>query len=271
MTTHQASSSILFKAVFIVVLLCAPASAFITAGQIDDFENGTVMGWGGGANPTNNSSGGPAGVDDNFLRIVANQPIGPGSRLAMTNDLQWSGNYIDTGVTAIGMDVRNTSLVPVQLRVLALFGPGGNFTSAVPVTVANDGQWHHIVLGVLSADMLPIGTAPIGGFSYVATFSALPRLMIRHDPDPPNPPGTGDPINGVLDFDNITAIVPCPCEGDVDAGTTLDGHDIQVFAEMFLGSIPTTNCADLAAPIGVPLDASDLAAFVDRLLDGSCP
>ena len=269
MYTHQTSAGFLF-AVFLVALFCAPATAFITAGQIDDFENGTVMGWGGGANPTNFASGGPAGVDDNFLRIVANQPIGPGSRLAMTNDLQWSGNYIAQGVTAIGLDIRNTSPVPVQLRVLSLFGPGGDFTSATPVTVANDGQWHHIVLSILSADMLPVGSAPIGGFNYAATFSALPRLMLRHDPDPPSPSGSGDPINGVLDFDNITAIVPCTCEGDLDADTTPNGQDIQVFTEMYLGSIPPTNCADLAAPIGGPLDASDLAAFVDRLLDGSC-
>lgn len=190
----------LFAALFAVSAVTSLAQASIVVGQIDDFEDGTVMNWGGGANPVNIATGGPAGANDNYVQITADRPSGPASRLAMYNDLQWSGDYITAGVTAIEMDVLNSSGQDVHMRLLSLFGGGGDYTSLNATIVPDDGQWHHIVLSVLPGDLVSVG-----GFDYNATFSALPRLMLRHDADPAAGAGQGDAIMGVLGFDNITA------------------------------------------------------------------
>lgn len=183
-----------------VIAYCSVASATIVLGQIDDFEDGSLMNWSGGAAPSNIATGGPAGANDNYLQIVADRPSGPASRLAMFNDMQWTGDYIAAGVTAIEMDVLNTGMVPVHLRLLTLFGGGGDYTSLNASVIPADGMWHHVTLSLLPGDLLSVG-----GFDYNATFSSLPRLMLRHDEDPAGGQGSGDPINGTLGFDNITA------------------------------------------------------------------
>ena len=62
----------------------------VVAGHLDNFEDGTVQGWnidlfGAGAPnpPININTGGPAGVDDNFLQYTTTgNPGGPGSNQA---------------------------------------------------------------------------------------------------------------------------------------------------------------------------------------------
>ena len=95
----------------------------------------------------------------------------------------------------------NTGTLPVHIRLFTLFGLGGDYTSASAAVIPADGVWHSISLGVQLADMVSVG-----GFDYNATFGNLPRLMIRHDADPAGGQGAGDPINGVLGFDNIKAV-----------------------------------------------------------------
>ncbi len=64
----------------------------------------------------------------------------------------------------------------------------------------------------------------------------------------------------------------CVCLGDLNADTAVDGRDITLFVEMFLGSQPVDPCADLALPTGADLDLADLQGFVVRLLNGpGCP
>ena len=80
----------------------------VVAGQIDDFENGTVQSWseGGGLStspnpPVNISTGGPNGANDNFLRNVSSGGFGAGSRMVMFNQNQWTGNYTGQKIVAI--------------------------------------------------------------------------------------------------------------------------------------------------------------------------
>lgn len=200
MKKNHLSFSALAFAILAMASFATSLKATIVLGQVDDFEDGSVFEWNGGASPTNIATGGPAGAGDNYLQITADRPSGPGSRLAMYNDHQWTGDYIGAGVTAIELDVLNSGLVDVHLRALSLFGTGGDFTSLNPTIVPADGLWHHVVLSLLPGDLVDVG-----GFDYIATFSGLPRLMLRHDPDPASSSGSGDPIMGVLGFDNITA------------------------------------------------------------------
>lgn len=58
-----------FLSLGIVCLLGAEVYA-ATLFHINDFESGTTEGWDGAA-PTNQPSGGPLGVNDNFLEVVS--------------------------------------------------------------------------------------------------------------------------------------------------------------------------------------------------------
>ena len=86
-------------------LLFAGSAKGIGSGQVDDFEDGTTQFWdngGAGAPPVVNvDTGGPGGVNDNFMQITSIGGGGPGRFLVGFNQTQWIGNYISAGVIAI--------------------------------------------------------------------------------------------------------------------------------------------------------------------------
>jgi len=105
--------------------MLTPRAFALSVGQIDTFEDGTTQNWVVGllgaphANPPINvSSGGPSGVDDNYLRLTAVGGAGPGSRLSTINLNQWAGDYITDGITAISMDLYNQGQTDLYLRLL---------------------------------------------------------------------------------------------------------------------------------------------------------
>jgi hypothetical protein len=181
-----------------------PANASVVLGQIDDFQDGTVMNWSGGASPTNITTGGPSGAGDKYLQITSTGGFGPGGKLATYCDVQWSGDFTSAGVTSIDADVRNFgSTGNVQLRVL-LFGSGGNFTSTVTTSVANDGLWHHITMGITAANLTAVdGANPL---DVSLTLADVTRFMIRHQTGAPGGQGDGTPFAGKLGLDNIMAV-----------------------------------------------------------------
>ena len=65
--------AVIFSTVAVAVLLGAPSASAIVFGQIDDFENGTTLGWANGVPGylVNINTGGPGGTDDNFLQLIA--------------------------------------------------------------------------------------------------------------------------------------------------------------------------------------------------------
>ena len=112
--------------VLVGMLLVGPGTAWaVSFGQIDDFQNGTTHSWGGGSAPTNMATGGPAGAGDRFLQLTGSgfQPLG------MSNVAQWTGDYLAADVTAITADVANFGSSAVELRVVLVYGAGGDFTS----------------------------------------------------------------------------------------------------------------------------------------------
>jgi hypothetical protein len=90
-------------------------------GQIDDFEDGTTMGWMEGFPspnpPVNIASGGPAGTGDNYLQNVSSGGFGPGSAQVMFNHDQWSGNYLAAGVTEIEVQMANFGDSELFMRI----------------------------------------------------------------------------------------------------------------------------------------------------------
>lgn len=137
----------------------------ITAGQIDDFQDGTTQGWSVGGTPPvppmNVSSGGPEGVGDAYLELNSHGGAGAGSRLAVDNAVQWTDDYLNGGFTHIVIDASLFSSPSVSLR-LALSGPGGAFVSADPVVVPSFTNWQLIEFSLDPADLIAV---PEGGGS----------------------------------------------------------------------------------------------------------
>lgn len=177
------------------------AKATIVLGQVDDFEDGSNMNWGGGSSPTNIPGGGPAGAGDYYLQLSAFGGSGPGSRLGSYNDFQWAGNYTAAGVTSIDADLKNFGATDLHLRLM-FFGSGGNFTSTLPIVVQPDGLWHHVTFPVTPADL----TAVDGGIDANATLADNARLLIRHQSGAPGGTFDGTPVLGQLGLDNIEAL-----------------------------------------------------------------
>ena len=174
---------------------CLSAAAI---GQIDTFEDGTTMGWfDPGASPSppsNQSTGGPAGVGDSYLRLIALGGGGAGSRLAVLNDSQWTGNYLAAGIGLIRMDINNFGPSALSLRLLFedFDGPGPPVNlalSANAVFVPAGSGWITVDFPITPADLVPetFGTV-IGALTSVDT------LRIFHNPNPTFPgPGVGIP------------------------------------------------------------------------------
>ncbi len=183
------------------------AAASIVAGQVDDYEDGTVQNWAGafGAPPINVASGGPAGVNDNYLHVTSIGGAGPGSKLATFNPVQWAGDYIAAGVTAIQVDMRNFSVseADLEMRLMLPFSAGGDFTSTLSQTVPADGAWHTLTFGLSAADLTDVGGV---GSDLNLTLQGVVRVLFRHQPGVPTGTGGGTAIVAQLGIDNVLAI-----------------------------------------------------------------
>ena len=67
----------------------------------------------------------------------------------------------------------------------------------------------------------------------------------------------------------VTPSQGCGCPGDANGDALVDGHDIAAFVGMYVGHESPNACADVAPPIGGPLDADDVESFVALLLSGA--
>ena len=141
------------------VLLCltgflpvTPAAA-VVLNQIDNFEDGTTQNWLVGllgaphpAPPQNIPSGGPAGVDDNYLLLTSVGGNKSGSKLSVIKmRAEWSCDYLAAGITGIWMDVINLGNSDLALRLLLedpLGGPPTNVAfSSDPIAVPAGSGW----------------------------------------------------------------------------------------------------------------------------------
>ncbi|MCC6443301.1 MAG: PEP-CTERM sorting domain-containing protein [Armatimonadetes bacterium] len=197
-----------------VGLLCSLPASAITSGQVDTFEDGTTQGWLVGllgapspAPPVNIPTGGPAGVDDNYLLLTALGGNGPGSKLAAINLAQWAGDYTASGVKYISMDLYNFGTNDLSLRLLIDNPLGGPPTDAVvsttPVLLSAGSGWTRARFGVDLGSLITL----FGDGS--TALSTATELRLFHSPDVNFP---GPAVVASLGVDNITA-VPEPASG----------------------------------------------------------
>lgn len=193
----------------LVCFVCALPLCAATIGQLDDFEDGTTQGWqinslGGGAPailPANESTGGPAGANDNYLKLGSSGGSGAGSRLVVNNLFaQWAGNYTALGLTAITMDLWNLGATDLSIRLM-LENPDGGPPTDVAITDAvalpSGGGWTHVQF-----DLSPVAlTAVLGDVN--ALLANVTGLRIFHSATAEFP---GASVVATLGVDNIMAL-----------------------------------------------------------------
>lgn len=191
---------------FIFLGLIISTAIAIVPNQFDNFEDGTTQGWGSGVPnpnpPTNVTTGGPAGLNDNYLQCKATGGAGAGSKLVIINSTQWTGNYVSAGVHFVSMYIKNFSDTVISLRI-ALRGPGGDFWSVAPIIISPLSNWQPIAFSVQPANLT-------GGTNVNSTLSGVTSVRILH-----SLAGgfNGDAIAAQIGLDNITAASqPVPVE-----------------------------------------------------------
>lgn len=197
---------------YVGFLLFSTMANSVTIGQIDDFENGSLMGWGVGSrslNPPNNiADGGPLGASDNYLQVVSSGGNGPDSRLVAFNQSQWAGNYFNTGVASISAEMANFGNSELSMRI-AIGGPGAPrspdtnwFVSSDPILLIADGQWQSVSFRIDDANLTQVS----GNGSLKDVLSNVNALRILSSS---SASFIGDAVTANLGIDNITAI-PIP-------------------------------------------------------------
>lgn len=184
--------------------LCSVPAMAVVPGQIDTFEDGTTQGWVAGAShpfpPVNVATGGPAGVDDNFLLLTSLGTFGPGGRVSAFNLVQWSGDYLALGVGGVTMDVRNLGSTDLSLRLLIadpLGGPPANVAfSTDAVLLPAGGTWTTVSFPISTSALTPL-LGDVESALHNAT-----ELRLFHSVATTFP---GEPVNASLGVDNITA------------------------------------------------------------------
>jgi hypothetical protein len=207
MSMHRASW---WGALLVALLVMVPRPAQALAiGIVDDFEDGTLQNWAVGIlgavhpfPPVNEPTGGPAGANDNFMRLTSTGVQGPGGRMAVLNVLgPWTGDYIAAGIRAIEMDVNNMGNTPLNLRLLIadpVPGPPVNEAiSAAAVLVPAGSGWTHVVFPVDVASLI----AELGTVENALRNATELRIFNNVNPASPGPN-----VAASLGVDNITAV-----------------------------------------------------------------
>ena len=183
----------------IFLVLTSSANA-VTIGQVDDFQNASTSGWDGAAPLIASKSFDPA---DLFLQATSDGG-GRDGKLVVHNRVQWQGDYLAAGITAIEAAAVNLGSVDLELR-LSVRGPAGVFASATGIPLPADGVWRSVRLS------LEVGALfALSGTSLDAVLADVDELRIMHSTFPaccsssggdPSPPS----LRAQFGLDDITA------------------------------------------------------------------
>ena len=198
---------ILLVAMFFGVFAFAGSAKAIVVGQIDNFEDGTTQNWANGGAPgappvVNVDTGGPAGVDDNFMQISADGE-GAGQFLTVFNRAQWLGNYIALGVTAIEIDLQNFSKVDLNIRLgfKESTDPGASGYLSAAFSLPAGSGWQHAIFFINPGSMIAVGSPADFNTFFADNFGEM-RII--------NEAGTsnlnGDIVTAEMGIDNIHAV-----------------------------------------------------------------
>ena len=137
---------LLYTAVFLGAM---QGSAQISAGQIDDFNDGTQQDWKHQiANPFDTQN------VTNFLRNQNSGTGGPGSRHIMqTTAARWTGDYVTEGIVTLKFEVRNSGTEDLHLRLAMRGGSSFSWIASTNATVVPVGSgWVTVFLSTNPVD-----------------------------------------------------------------------------------------------------------------------
>jgi len=186
------------------VLACLSfgSSFAISFGQIDDFEDGTAQGWDEGNPspnpPVNIASGGPAGAGDHYLQNVSSGGFGPGSRMIMFNQAQWSGDYVAAGVSRIVMWVANFGAADLYVRV-AFQGGSTIYASTNAHVIPPGGVWQQVTFELTTTEL----TLFSGSQSLATALANVTEMRILSAAA--GPTWYGDNVAGTMGVDGVEA------------------------------------------------------------------
>ena len=184
----------------LVATMWSATAVAANLGQKDDFE-ATLGGWqvgsaGTGGSPTLQTTGGPSGAGDGYMRLNSTGGIGALSKLVVFNQSSWGGPYTSFG--AISMDLANLGQSTVQMRIALTDTSGGVFIYEDPIVLPPDGQWRD-ALFVLDP----------GNFTNGANFATgrnnIREIRILHSASAGSI--VGDTFAATVGVDNIEAVV----------------------------------------------------------------
>lgn len=138
----------------ILVAMALPfgrASA-VTINMIDDFEDGTTMGWEKGIKSTLQPTVEQEAGGNHYLEVRTNaKDDGADSKLTFGNPDQWRGNYNTAGVGSIQSRMINLGdeTLYMRLRLEAYIGDYWHFySSEEALELPADGQWYDLSFGL---------------------------------------------------------------------------------------------------------------------------
>ena len=186
--------------VTLALVVVGPALA-VDLHQVDDFQDGTVMGWSeGGASPNppiNVATGGPLGVGDAFLENASSGVGGAGSKMVMFNTAQWTGDYNALGTDlTIRADMANFDGFDLWMRVAIEGANGARYVTSGFFVLPADDTWYEVIYEISDASMVLVeGSGSLG-----ATLDDVVEMRLVHGSVPA---WRGDSTQAVLGVDNL--------------------------------------------------------------------
>lgn len=184
------------------VLTPALNAQAVPVGHVDDFQDGSTMNWtdGGSPNPPFSAAdSGPSGTGDFAIEEVSSGGPVAGGRMVIFNRVQWTGDYIAEGVTAIQIDMFSLALTDLPMRLAvenSLLKRQGSVNAQI---LPGDGQYHTLTFNINPIDFGSIGTST---FEEVLSDVVTLRILSAQT----GPAWMGDAINSAILLDNIRAV-----------------------------------------------------------------
>ena len=174
----------------------------LSIGQIDDFQDGTTQGWGvgGGTQPSNISSNGPAGAADHYLQYTSSGTGGSDSRLIIFNQSQWQGNYTNAGITGISLELKNFGSSTLSMRLAFFVNRNTGYSETTPFSLPADGNWHQAFFPITGPSFTTIGS-PSAFNTLLSNFTGQLRIL-----DSASPSLEGDTIAATIGVDDIQSV-----------------------------------------------------------------
>jgi hypothetical protein len=173
---------------------CAPAHSAPVIGYVDEWSDGTLGGWGGGATYSNPGTGGFLGAGDGFL-VMSTPTLG---RLAgFSTSTAYTGNWRAAGITRLRVRLNDVNADdPLEMHVMIVSGPDlwiDNTGFAPP-----ENAWAEFTIDLGSAAAF---THVVGTGTFDQAMQSVDRIQIRHDTPPFTQPA--DLIQADVGIDHV--------------------------------------------------------------------